>query len=214
MIRERPCAPVLSRDGFERPGVNWTSRVVPDFEHEKMLAQRRCDRDEQRLVCLARGQPDLVAIKIDLTQVSDARSPRRWPVYKPNLIMLVHSGSATATTERNSSLEDFAVLDRLDAFRGVLKEEAVATSATEDRADDLQVRIGGQRSALGKTRVAERRDLRAGNLFERPIRRGPKEVEKLEKGLAMGRVADCGKDEGMLLGHTETGLPSGIPRMD
>jgi ATP-dependent DNA ligase len=35
-----------------------------------------------------------------------------------------------------------------------------------------------------------------------------------EKGLTMGRVADCGKDEGMLLGHTETGLLGRVCRMD
>ena len=35
-----------------------------------------------------------------------------------------------------------------------------------------------------------------------------------KKGLAVGRVADCVKDERMPLGHTETGLPGRIRRMD
>jgi hypothetical protein len=35
-----------------------------------------------------------------------------------------------------------------------------------------------------------------------------------KKGLAVGRVADCRENESMPLGHTETGLPNRIPRMD
>jgi hypothetical protein len=35
-----------------------------------------------------------------------------------------------------------------------------------------------------------------------------------EKGLAMGRVADCGENGGMPLGQTEAGLSGGIRRMD
>jgi bifunctional non-homologous end joining protein LigD len=42
-----------------------------------------------------------------------------------------------------------------------------------------------------------------------PIRKSTR-----EKGLEMGRVADCRENEAMPLGHSEAGLPGRIPRMD
>jgi hypothetical protein len=38
---------------FERSWVNWSARIVSAFHGEKIFAQGRCDRDEQRLAGLA-----------------------------------------------------------------------------------------------------------------------------------------------------------------